>query len=60
MLDHSKQTKVEVILLKHMALEPETIKCTPNTVIHLKIVHNNSCSFESRDRRFLFLLEETD
>lgn len=58
MLDRNKQT-VEV-QLKHMALEPEAIKCQTNTSILIKITNNNSCSFESTDRKFLFLLEETD
>ena len=58
MQERSKQT-VEV-QLKHMALEPEIIKCQANTNILLKITNNNSCSFESTDRKFLFLLEETD
>lgn len=49
--------KIEVIYLKHMELDPLNLKCTPRTLIRIKIAHNNSGSFEGKDRKFLFLLE---
>lgn len=46
----------EIVNLKHMALDPEVLRCQTGTTILLKVAY----SLEHAHRKFLFLLEQTD
>lgn len=43
MQEQSKQ--IVEVQLRHMALEPESLKCQINCNILVRVTNNNSCSF---------------